>query len=131
MGNPLSVKQQAKTISLQQKIVKLWLSQLILLALSTLVLWWLNPTSALSVLLGGLVYWVPNAYFTLYAFRFRGAQAAILILRSMYRGEFGKLLLTGIGFALVFVLVKPIDPIGLFAAFVGMTLSQLFFVSRW
>jgi len=93
LGNPLPEKQQAKRISLQQKIAKLWLSQLVLLVLSTLVLWWFSPTSALSVLLGGLVYWVPNAYFTLYAFRFRGAQAAILILRSMYRGEFGKLLL--------------------------------------
>jgi len=131
LGNPLPEKQQAKRISLQQKIAKLWLSQLVLLVLSTLVLWWFSPTSALSVLLGGLVYWVPNAYFTLYAFRFRGAQAAILILRSMYRGEFGKLLLTGIGFALVFVLVRPLDPIGLFAAFIGMTVSHLLLVSRW
>jgi len=127
----LSAKQQAKKISLQQKIVKLWLSQLTLLVLSTLLLWLLKPTSALSVLLGGLIYWVPNAYFTLYAFRFRGAQAAILILRSIYRGEFGKILLTAIGFALVFVLVRPIDPVGVFASFIGMTLAQLLLVSRW
>ncbi len=109
----------------------LWLQQLGLLLLSVLVLWRFTPITAKSVLIGGLIYWVPNAYFTLYAFRFRGAKAATHILRSMYRGEFGKLLLTGVGFALAFALVKPIDLIALFAIFIGMTIYQLYVVSRW
>lgn len=117
--------------SIGRPIAILWGWQLGLLLLASALLWWLNPVLAYSVLIGGLIYWVPNAYFTLYAFRFRGAQAAANVLRSMYRGEFGKFLLTGVGFALAFVLVKPLDSIGLFAAFIGMTLSQWLLVSRW
>jgi len=124
-------KEPVTKVTQRQKIVTLWCTQLSLLILSVLVLFWFNYTTALSVLFGGLIHWIPNAYFTLYAFRFRGAQAALLILGSMYRGEFGKILLTSIGFALAFVLLKPIDPLGLFAAFIVMTVSQWFLVSRW
>lgn len=131
MSNPLSEKQQSKKATQRQKILTLWCSQLLLLLISVFALWWINKTTALSVLVGGLIYWVPNAYFTLYAFRFRGAQAAMLILRSMVRGELGKLLLTVIGFALAFVMVKPLDIISLFAAYIGMTLSQWYLVNRW
>ncbi len=114
-----------------QLIVRLWGKQLGLLLLFVVCLWWFNSVTALSVLIGGLIYWIPNAYFTLYAFRFRGTEAAFIVLRSMYRGEFGKFLLTGVGFAIAFVLIKPIDPVGLFLAFIGMTVTQWIFVSRW
>lgn len=130
MSSPIP-KEHSNKVSRGRKIATLWCMQLGLLAVVVLALWWFNRTMAVSVLLGGLIHWAPNAYFTLYAFRFRGAQAAVLILRSMYRGEFGKLLLTGIGFALAFVLVKPIDPLSLFVAFIGMTIYQWCLVSRW
>lgn len=123
-------KQQAKNKSLGQQIVILWIAQFLLLLLSVLGFWWLNPTIALSVLVGGLIYLLPNAYFTLYAFRFRGSQQAILILRSIYRGEVGKLILTGLGFALAFIFLKPIDPVALFIAYGLMTLSQWIIISR-
>jgi len=78
-----------------------------------------------------MIFLLPNMYFALYAFRYRGAQASMMVLRSMYRGEFGELLLTGIGFALAFVLIKPIVPLGLFTSFIGMIFSQWLIVSRW
>lgn len=114
-----------------QLIFKLWGQQLGLLLLASGLLTGFSATVALSVLLGGLIYWVPNAYFTLYAFRFRGAQAAAAVLRSMYRGEVGKFMLTVVGFALVFTLVKPIEPLSLFVSYSAMTISQWILVSRW
>jgi len=51
----------------------------------------------LSALLGGLIAWLPNTYFALRAFRYRGARAAQKIVRSFYAGAFGKM----IGFAIV------------------------------
>lgn len=114
-----------------QLIIKLWGQQLGFLLLASGLLTGYNSLIALCVLLGGLIYWIPNAYFTLYAFRFRGAQAAAAVLRSMYRGETGKFMLTVVGFALVFTLVKPIEPISLFVSYSVMTISQWVLVSRW
>lgn len=114
-----------------QLILKLWGQQLGILLLIVSIVWWFNPWVAYSMLLGGLIYWIPNAYFTLYTFRFRGAQAAAIVLRSMYRGEVGKFMLTVVGFALVFTWVKPIEPIALFVTYIVMIFSQWILVSRW
>ena len=114
-----------------QLIALLWGQQLGLLCLVTGCLWWLDAIMAYSVFLGGMIFWIPNAYFALLAFRYRGAPAVRLMLSSFYRGLYGKFLLTGVGFALAFVLVEPLSYAALFAAFGGMTLSQWWLVSRW
>lgn len=120
MGKPIS-----------RLIITLWGKQLALLGLLVIPLWLFNTVLAYSALIGGLIYWIPNAYFTLYAFRFRGARAAATILRSMYRGEVGKFALTVVGFAIAFSLVKPLEPVSLFLAYIAMTISHCFLVSRW
>lgn len=133
LGLPLisSRTGQDKTRTYKQRVLSLWLYQWLLILFMAIVVWLLQPSMTLSVLAGALIYWLPNAYFTLYAFRFRGAQAAVLILRSMYRGEFGKLMLTAIGFSMAFVFLSPIYPFAIFIAFFIMTLSQWVLVSRW
>lgn len=68
--------------------------------------------------LGGLVCLIPNAYFAIRVFQHRGARSAQKIVRSFYAGEAGKLALTAVLFAAVFVWVKPLSPGWLFAAFV-------------
>lgn len=73
---------------------------------------------AYSAGLGGLVCLIPNAYFAVRVFQHRGARAAQKIVRSFYAGEAGKLALTALLFAGIFVLVKPLSPGWLFAAFV-------------
>jgi ATP synthase protein I len=101
------------------------------LGLIVALLWWFYPVTAKSVLIGGLIYWIPNVYFTLCVFRFRGASAAKLILQSTHKGEFGKLLLTATGFALAFSVVNPIDWVGLFGAFISMTVYQWCLIRHW
>ena len=126
---PVTVMNQS---SIRQAIAKLWGQQLGLLVLITAGLWVVKaPVIAKSVLLGGLLYWIPNAYFTLYAFRFRGAHAARDMLRSIYRGEMGKFVLTGLGFALIFIGAQPVNAVALFSAYMAMTLLQWLLVSRW
>lgn len=78
----------------------------------------LNTVSAYSLLIGGLISAVPNAYFARKAFRYRGARATQQIVRSMYIGEAIKLLLTGAGFALSFFYIEPLDAAALFSGFV-------------
>ncbi|HET8791898.1 MAG TPA: ATP synthase subunit I, partial [Modicisalibacter sp.] len=46
-----------------------------------------GKSAALSALLGGLVCWLPNAYFAWRAFRYQGARLASNIVKSFYRAE--------------------------------------------
>ncbi len=71
----------------------------------------------LSAALGGSIAWLPNVYFALRAFRYRGARAAQKIVRSFYAGAFGKMILTMAMFAIVFIKVKPISALALFVGF--------------
>lgn len=85
-----------------------------------------NPLWTSSFFWGALVYSVPNAYFTFYAFRYRGSQQGEQIARSFYTGEFGKLALVAAGFALVFKFVEPLHTLALLAGFAILIATQWF-----
>ena len=70
-----------------------------------------------SVILGCGLFVVPNAYFTLYAFRYKGAEWAQFITRDFYWGQMGKLALTGVAFALVFRFYPKVHAIALFSSY--------------
>ena len=72
-----------------------------------------------SALLGGLISAVPNSYFALYAFKFQGARNADKVVKSFIRGELGKIVFTGVLFALSFTLVTSLDELALIAGFVS------------
>ena len=72
-----------------------------------------------SALLGGLISAVPNSYFVLHAFKFRGARNADKVVKSFIRGELGKIVFTGVLFALSFTLVTSLDELALIAGFVA------------
>ncbi|USE36247.1 F0F1 ATP synthase subunit I [Endozoicomonas sp. SCSIO W0465] len=95
-------------------------AQLVVSAALALMLLPLGSTFTLSSLLGGLCCSLPNAYFVWRAFRYRGARSAKLIVSSFYRGEAGKLVLTAVGFILVFTLVEPLEPLALFVTFTAV-----------
>lgn len=76
-----------------------------------------GSVTGLSALLGGLIAWLPNSYFALRAFRYRGARAAQKIVSSFYAGAFGKMVLTMAMFAVVFIKVKPLGALALFVGF--------------
>ncbi len=83
----------------------------------------------LSLLLGGLISLLPNMYFARQVFRFSGAAAAHRVTQSFYRGELGKFILTGTGFALVFSFVENLSPPALFAGFGLMLVSHALMVA--
>ncbi|WP_028881420.1 ATP synthase subunit I [Teredinibacter turnerae] len=84
----------------------------------------LGIVEAYSFALGALVYALPNAYFTLYAFRYRGARNIALINKSFNWGESGKFALVVVGFALVYRFVTPVSPLYLYAGFCSMIIFQ-------
>ena len=111
-------------------IYKATLLQLIILCFVTAGMFCFDRAVAGSVFLGGLTQLVPQAWFSYAAFKHIGASQTDLIVRSMYRGETGKVVLTASAFITTFVLFKEINIIGFMAAFVGMIPLQLFLVAK-
>lgn len=112
-------------------IYKVIATQLITVGVITTIAYTtLGWVSAYSLLLGGMICAVPNAYFTFKAFQYRGARAAQKIVRAFYQGEAIKILLTCAGFALSFVYVEPLSSGALFAGFVLVYLTGLLAMSQ-
>lgn len=109
-------------VSIQKPpVFKVCLIQLSILLPMSVFGWLMNVTVSYSLLLGGLLQVIPSAYFAYYAFRIMGAAQANFALQQIYRGEMGKFTLTIVGFALVFLLVKPLHSVALFSAYGVMT----------
>ncbi len=104
---------------------RITLTQLALLALLCMGLLAFDKVVAYSVLCGGLIAIVPQAYFATLAFRWRGAQSARAIARSSYAGVMGKFLLSIAAFALVFAVVRPIDGPAVFMGYLAMLVAQI------
>jgi ATP synthase protein I len=107
------------------RVHRITLAQMALLVLLCLCSLALDEVFAYSMLSGGLIAIVPQAYFATLAFRRRGARSAKAIARSGYVGEAGKFLLSVAGFALVFAVVRPIDGPAVFVGYLAMLLIQI------
>ncbi len=72
----------------------------------------------ISVILGTGIAIAGSLYFALQAFRHAGATQASQIVRSFFRGEAGKFVITVLLFAAVFVWVKPLQAGWLMTGFI-------------
>lgn len=88
------------------------------------LLFWLAQgwVAAYSAWLGGLTALLPNVYFTYKAFQYFGARSIGAIVQSFWAGQMGKLILTAVLFAVLFLGVKPLNVL---AVFVGYILVQM------
>lgn len=83
-----------------------------------------GPVEAYSALLGGMLYLLPNLYFTwrvLYSKR--PAETAQQVVISLYASEIGKMVLAAGLFSATFVLIDPLSPFSLFLTFILLQLS--------
>lgn len=113
-------------------IYRIYLWQLpILLALGLgLYVFDADKTMCWAALAGGLIQIIPNAYFALLAFRYRGARSSVLIAQSFYRGEVGKYVMTLVGFAAVFsVFGKQLQ--GMNGGIVFLSYALMLLVQWW
>ena len=90
----------------------------------------MDTVLAYSVLVGGLVQVVPQAWFARQAYKYSGAQQASLVVRAMYRGETGKVVLAATLMAVLFTLHKQWNFFALFMAYIAMIPLQLIFTKR-
>jgi len=64
---------------------------------------------ASSVLVGGLAFIIPNAYFTRYVFRYSAADSPQFALKGFYLGELIKFVTTVLIFTLGFLLIEKLN----------------------
>lgn len=96
---------------------------LMLLIMSTVLIFTSSLWVGASFMLGGIVNILPTAYFAKTVFRYNGACAARQIVNSFYKGEAIKMLLTFTLFALIF---KTLNIVPL-AFIVGFIVAQMIF----
>ena len=104
--------------------------QTVVLLLLVAALSLIDRRMAISALVGGMIQIIPQAWFSRQAFKCVGARQMDLVVRSMYRGEFGKVVLTAALFTVVFNLDKQWNYAALFATFLLMIPLQLFFLKK-
>lgn len=86
-----------------------------------------------SAFIGGMIATIGHAYLAYQTFRYFGARSAKSIVQAFWAGEMGKLILTTVLFALVFVGVKPLQPVALFAGYllaIGVSASGLLLMRK-
>ena len=93
------------------------------LVLAAIVWIWLGSERAVPTLLGGLIGVVPNAFLAERLMSPRAGGSAQSLLRAGWIGEAGKLAITALMFAAVFVTLKPLHPEFLFAGFIATLLA--------
>lgn len=105
------------------KVAIISLYQLGILSVAALIALLINKHHAQAVLLGGLLHIVTQAYFARLAFRYRGASQLGSMVKAFYKGETGKLILTVLGFAALWLWWKPQQPISLFVGYILMIIA--------
>lgn len=99
---------------LKQKKVTIWkleivqLTLTLILALSTLAIF--GKKIACSVLLSGVVAFIPSLLFARKLFQYQGARSAKQILRAFYLGEAIKFVMSILLFTLVFIFFRVNAP---------------------
>ena len=97
----------------------------ILLAICGIVVW-VDSLLASSILAGGLIQIGPQAWFAHQAYKYSGARQVDKIVRAMYWGESGKVVLTAALFITAFIVLKQLNFLAVFSTFIVMIPLQWF-----
>lgn len=83
---------------------------------------WFDEVAALSALLGGAAVVIPNGFLAARVLAPNRDVSARAMMRSAWLGEIGKLALTVLAFGVIFGVVRPIEPLAVFAGFIAAQL---------
>lgn len=104
------------------KVLKYQLGILLVLSAVVVVI---DFVAAYSMLIGGLIYLIPNTYFANKHFKKQIERSAQRTLAELYASQIWKVALMVISFSLAFMLVKPISVFSLFAMLILLQVSYL------
>lgn len=109
--------------TINKEILRIIFGQLIIIVgLAAIVLAFKGSQNAMSVLMGGLAYWVPTLIFVLRIFGRGPARGAKRFMAEFVTGEIIKLFLSGILFVLV-VKYLPVEILYVLFGFIGAVVA--------
>jgi len=88
-----------------------------------------DGVAAYSALAGGLISALSNVYFAARLFSDNGSWRPKQIASNVFKGESGKLILTGVLFLLAMILIRPLNAAMLFVAYLLVQLVPLIAVN--
>jgi ATP synthase protein I len=110
------------------------LAQVCVSLVTAAVVWvWFGDVAGASALLGGAAVVVPNAFLAARLLASNRDPRDSAMMRAAWIGEIGKLVLTGLLFAVIFGFVRPLAPPAVFAGFIAaqLTVFGAFWVGTW
>ncbi len=107
----------------RNRIFRIFLIQAVMCAALSALLLLHSQVMALSALLGGGLYLLPNLYFAHRALAVREKESAKRALAEMYVSQIWKMGISILAFAAVFILVQPLNPFSLFGTFILMQIA--------
>lgn len=122
----------------QKDQIRVYLKRQTWALLIVIILAWLIDKSwfggelvvAKSAAIGGLLSFVTQMVFAIFMFSHTGYRARNRIVSQFFRGQALKWLLTVFGFALIFIVIKPLSPLALFIGFIVMKMSHVLMLGR-
>ncbi len=102
----------------------IFLQSLLIVVLSVGILLAAGGLYSYSFFSGAAASILPSIYMAWRVFGYKGARPAKEVVRSFYRGEAGKLVMTAVLLSLVFLLIKPLSAGAFFAGFGFAILSH-------
>lgn len=119
-------QQKTALATVKPPLLKIYGLQCTVLLVASGFTYSINGVVAKSLLIGGLISVLPNAYFARQVFKYAGAAYAREVNQSFYRAEAGKFIATVGLFAATFAMVRPLSAVAVFSAYlVGMLLNTL------
>jgi ATP synthase protein I len=119
----MNLKPGKHTQATRRRVIRIFLIQALLIAIIAVITLIYGVTQAYSVLLGGLLYLLPNAYFAKRLLFSRQNSSVNRALAEMYIGQIWKMAISIVGFSAVFIMVRPLSPFSLFLAFILLQVS--------
>lgn len=130
MTRPARQNQQTRIFALQRR--QSWLVLLLIcLSVGVDLVFGQSLFVAKSLGLGVVLSYVAQSAFTFIAYRQTGAKARQAIMLNMYLGQMIKWLITLVGFALIFIFIKPIVALLVVVGYLIMQLTHIVVMWRF
>lgn len=130
MTRPARQNQQTRIFALQRR--QSWLVLLLIcLSVGVDLVFGRALLTAKSLGLGVVLSYVAQSAFTFIAYRQTGAKARQAIMLNMYLGQMIKWLITLVGFALIFIFIKPIVALLVVVGYLIMQLTHIVVMWRF
>lgn len=105
-----------------------WVLFILIVAAWVVAVVWLKSELIIvqGVAMGALLSFTTQAIFASFIFWHTGYRARRHVVSQLYRGQMVKWLVTVVGFALIFIYIKPLSAPALFFGFIFMKISHFF-----